>query len=40
MFHPNYIDMADPWAQIEYAALPWSRTVVESQTEETLRLVP
>lgn len=39
-FHPHYIDMADPWAQIEYAALPWSRTVVESQTEEWLRLVP
>jgi penicillin amidase len=39
-FHPHYIDMADPWAQIEYAPLPWTRTAVEDQTAETLRLVP
>jgi penicillin amidase len=39
-FHPHYIDMADPWAQIEYATLPWSRAAVESQTTEMLRLVP
>jgi hypothetical protein len=32
--------MADRWAQIDYAPLPWSRTVVENHTEETLRLVP
>jgi penicillin amidase len=39
-FHPHYIDMAEAWAQIDYAALPWSRTVVESQAEDLLRLVP
>ena len=39
-FHPHYVDMADRWAQIDYAPLPWTRTVVERQTEGTLRLVP
>jgi penicillin amidase len=39
-YHPNYIDMAGPWSRIEYASLPWSRAAVESQTKETLRLVP
>ena len=39
-FHPHYVDMADPWAQIEYAPLAWSRAAVEDQTVEMLRLVP
>jgi len=39
-FHPHYIDMADAWARIDYAPLPWSRAAVESQTTDTLRLVP
>ncbi len=39
-FHPHYVDMADRWARVEYAPLEWSRTVVESHTKESLRLVP
>jgi penicillin amidase len=39
-FHPHYIDMAVPWAQVEYAAFPWTRASVENLAVETLRLVP
>jgi penicillin amidase len=39
-FHPHYIDMAGPWSRVEYRPLPWSRTAVEAQAVETLRLVP
>ena len=39
-FHPHYIDMANAWAQVGYAPLPWSRAAVEAGAKETLRLVP
>jgi len=39
-FDPHYIDMAGPWAEVEYLPLPWTKEAVEAQTVESLRLVP
>ncbi len=39
-YHPNYIDMADPWRLIEYRPQYWSRDMVEANAERYLRLVP
>jgi penicillin amidase len=39
-FHPHYIDFAEPWAQIEYHPMNWSRAQVDAAAEDVLRLVP
>ena len=39
-FHRHYDDMIDPWRNIQYHPMLWSRTEVEAQAEGILRLVP
>ncbi len=39
-YEPHYIDMADPWRNIEYHPMRWSRAQVEAGAEGILRLVP
>ena len=39
-YHPNYIDMTERWAAIEYHPMLWERSQVESGTVAHLRLVP
>lgn len=39
-YHPNYIDMADPWRLIEYHPMYWEQTAVETNAEAHLRLIP
>jgi penicillin amidase len=39
-FHPNYIDMADLWRNIQYHPMLWDRDQVESNAKGHLRLAP
>lgn len=39
-FHRHYDDMIDPWRDIRYHPMLWSRTEVEAQAEGILLLVP
>lgn len=39
-FHPHYIDMAEPWADVEFHPMLWTRTQVEGDAEGTLILLP
>lgn len=39
-YHKHYIDMAEPWAQIEFYPLHWQREVIEQDAEGYLRLIP
>jgi penicillin amidase len=39
-FHRHYDDMIDPWRNIEYHAMLWSRAAVEAEAEATLLLRP
>jgi penicillin amidase len=39
-YEPHYIDMADPWRNIEYHPMRWSRAQVEAGADGILRLVP
>lgn len=39
-FHRHYDDMIDPWRNIQYHPMLWSRTEVEAQAEGILLLVP
>ncbi len=39
-FHPNYIDMADMWRNIQYHPMLWDRTQVEENAAHHLRMVP
>ena len=39
-FHRHYDDMIDPWRNLQYHPMLWSRTEVEAQAEGILLLVP
>ncbi|TFH35798.1 MAG: penicillin acylase family protein, partial [Anaerolineales bacterium] len=39
-FHPHYADMIDPWRNIEYHPMLWTRGQVEAAAEDTLILTP
>ncbi len=39
-FHPQYIDMADPWRNIEYEALLWTEAEIRERTVDHLILQP
>ena len=39
-YHPNYIDMADPWRLIQYHPMYWERNDMEANAEGHLTLVP
>lgn len=39
-FHPNYIDMADLWRNIQYHPMLWERAQVERNTKASLTLTP
>jgi len=39
-FHPHYDDMIDPWRNIEYHPMLWTRGQVESAAEAHLTLIP
>jgi penicillin G amidase len=39
-YHPNYIDMVERWAQIEYHPMLWERSQVEAGAANVLRLAP
>jgi penicillin amidase len=39
-FHPHYIDMAEPWANIAFHPMLWTRAQVEGDAEGTLVLIP
>lgn len=39
-FHRHYDDMIEPWRNIQYHPMLWSRAEVEAQAEGVLRLVP
>jgi penicillin amidase len=39
-YHPNYIDMAPLWANVEYYSMDWNEQVITSSAEGHLRLVP
>ncbi|MCI0441918.1 penicillin acylase family protein [bacterium] len=39
-YHPNYIDMADLWRNVQYHPWPFSKGTVEKQTTDTLVLSP
>ncbi|RME38895.1 MAG: penicillin acylase family protein, partial [Thermoflexia bacterium] len=39
-FHRHYDDMIDPWRNIQYHPMLWSRAEVEAQAEGVLRLEP
>jgi penicillin amidase len=39
-YHPHYIDMADHWRNIEYHPMLWSRSEIEEQAVDHLRLTP
>lgn len=39
-YHPHYIDLAPLWAAIEYQPMHWDRTVIETESEGHLILIP
>jgi len=39
-YHPNYIDMADPWRLIQYHPMHWERNEIEAHAEGHLTLLP
>ncbi|MFQ5967967.1 MAG: penicillin acylase family protein, partial [Acidimicrobiia bacterium] len=39
-FHPNYVDLAQDWADVRTYPMPWTRDAVESLTTHWLMLVP
>ncbi len=39
-YHPNYIDMADPWRLIQYHPMYWDRASIEANADNHLRLLP
>jgi penicillin amidase len=39
-YHPHYMDMVQPWADIEYLPMHWDRAVIEAEAEGHLHLVP
>jgi penicillin amidase len=39
-YHEHYVDMADPWRQIEYKSMLWDREQVEAEASGYLELVP
>jgi penicillin amidase len=39
-YHNHYVDMADPWREIEYHPMLWEREAIELDAEGHLRLVP
>ena len=39
-YHPNYIDMANLWRQIQYHPMLWDRAQVEAAAQAVLKLVP
>lgn len=39
-FHPHYIDMAEPWSEIEFHTMFWTRAQVEADAEGKLTLHP
>jgi penicillin amidase len=39
-YHPNYIDMVEHWATIEYHPMLWERSQVEAGAVKHLRLLP
>jgi penicillin amidase len=38
-YHSHYIDQADSWRKIEYQPFLWTRSAVEQQLADTLRLM-
>jgi len=39
-YHPHYIDMAEPWAAVEYLPMHWELEAIQADAESHLRLVP
>jgi len=39
-YHPHYIDMVDPWRNIQYLPMLWERSQLETSSEGYLKLVP
>jgi penicillin G amidase len=39
-YHPNYIDMVERWAEIQYHPMLWDRSQVEAGASKVLRLAP
>jgi penicillin amidase len=39
-YHPNYIDMADLWRNIQYEPMTWEQEQVEASSTAHLRLIP
>jgi penicillin G amidase len=39
-YHPNYIDMVERWAEIQYHPMLWDRSQVEAGADKVLRLSP
>ncbi|MCK5645162.1 MAG: penicillin acylase family protein [Anaerolineales bacterium] len=39
-FHKHYIDMAEPWGNIEFHSMLWTRVQVEADAEGHLTLIP
>jgi penicillin G amidase len=39
-YHPNYIDMVERWATIQYHPMLWERSQVEAAAVKHLRLIP
>jgi penicillin amidase len=39
-FHRHYIDMAEPWGNIDFHPMLWTRVQVEADAEGQLTLIP
>jgi penicillin amidase len=39
-FHPNYSDMANAWRKIEYHPMNWTRSQIQAQSKNLLKLRP
>jgi penicillin amidase len=39
-YHEHYVDMTDPWRQIQYKGMLWDREQVENEASAKLELVP
>ena len=39
-YHPNYVDMANLWRNIQYLPMLWERNQVEANAKDHLQLAP
>jgi penicillin amidase len=39
-YHDHYVDMTDPWRQIQYHSMLWDPEQVENEASAHLQLVP